>query len=85
MGFFDKTKELGKKGLDLGVKAGHKGVEVGKKGVDKTKETLRTKPCVECRAYIPVDENKGNCSIAGERLATADSATCPQKAFAPKT
>ncbi len=87
MGFFDKakdkTKDLGKKGLDLGEKAGKKGVELGKKGYDGTKETLRTKTCSECKEYNVVDETKGNCKIAGERLATADSATCPQKAFAP--
>jgi hypothetical protein len=84
MGILDKTKELGKKGVDVGVKAGKKGVEVGKKGVDKTKEAVRTKTCSECMHYVAIDNIKGNCPIAGERLSTADVSTCPQKAFSPR-
>ncbi len=84
MGIFDKTKDLGKKTVDFGVKAGKKGVEVGKKGVDGTKEAIRTKTCSECNHYTQKDEEQGECPIAGMRLATADSATCPQKAFEPR-
>ena len=84
MGIFDKTKDLGKKTADLGVKVGKKGVEVGKKGYDGTKEAVRTKHCSECKEYTPIDEEKGTGPIAGERLATADVDTCPQKAFSPK-
>lgn len=84
MGILDKTKELGKKGVDLGKRAGHKGVEVGKKGVDATKEAVRKKTCSECKHYTPIDDEKGDCPIAGERLTSADAATCPQKAFEAK-
>ena len=84
MGLLDKAKDAGKKGVDLGKKAGKKGVEVGKKGVDKTKEAARKKTCVECKHYTVIDDDKGDCPIAGERLASADVATCPQKAFEPK-
>ena len=85
MGILDKTKELGKGAVDLGVKAGKKGVELGHKGVDTTKEALRTKHCSECREYTSIDDGKGNCPLAGERMAMADVATCPQKAFVPRT
>jgi hypothetical protein len=84
MGLLDKTKDLGKKGVDLGKKAGHKGVDLGKKGVGATKEAVRKKTCVECKHYTPKDNENGDCPIAGERLASADVATCPQKAFEPK-
>jgi hypothetical protein len=84
LGILDKTKELGKKGVDLGKRAGHKGVEVGKKGVDATKEAVRKKTCSECKHYTVIDNEKGDCPIAGERLASADAATCPQKAFEAK-
>jgi hypothetical protein len=84
MGLIDKTKDLGKKGVDVGVKAGKKGIDVGKKGVDKTKEAMRTKTCSECKHYEPINENKGNCPIAGERLSTANISICPQRAFAPR-
>jgi hypothetical protein len=84
MGLIDKTKELGKKSVDAGMKAGKKGIDVGKKGVDKTKEAMRTKTCSECKHYESIDENKGNCPITGERLATANVAVCPQRAFAPR-
>ena len=83
MGFLDKTKELGKKTADLGKKAGKKTVEVGKKGVGATKEAVRKKTCVECKNYKKVDDNQGDCPIAGRRLATAEVGTCPQKAFDP--
>ncbi len=84
MGLIDKTKDLGKKGVDVGVAAGKKGVEVGKKGVDATKEAMRTKTCGECKHYEKIDESKGNCPIAGERLSTANVNVCPQRAFAPR-
>ena len=84
MGLLDKTKELGKKGVDLGKKAGKKGIELGKKGVDVTKDTVRKKTCVECTHYTPMDDEKGDCPIAGKRLGSADAVTCPQKAFEPK-
>lgn len=84
MGILDKTKELGKKTVDLGAKVGEKGIQVGKKGVGKTKEALRTKMCVECKHYEPIDHSKGNCPIAGERLGTANISVCPQRAFAPR-
>lgn len=84
MGFLDKTKELGKKGVDLGKKAGKKGIDLGKKGVGKTKEAVRKKTCVECKHFTATDEERGDCPIAGTRLASADVATCPQKAFEPK-
>jgi len=95
MGLLDKAKEAtkkgvdlgaraGKKGVDLGVKAGKKGVEVGKKGVDKTKDAVKDKKCSECKHYTAKDEEKGECPIAGERLASASASTCPQKAFEPK-
>lgn len=84
MGIIEKTKEIGKKGVDLGVKAGKKGIEVGKKGVDATKERLRTKTCSECTHYEPIDEKKGNCPIAGERLSTANVSVCPQRAFSAR-
>lgn len=84
MGIIDKTKEIGKKGVDLSVKAGKKGIEVGKKGVGATKERLRTKTCSECTHYEPIDEKKGNCPIAGERLSTANVSVCPQRAFSAR-
>jgi hypothetical protein len=84
MSLLDKTKDLGKKGVDVGKKAGKKGIEVGKKGVDKTKEKMRTKTCSECKHYELIDESKGNCPIAGERLSTANVSICPQRAFAPR-
>lgn len=84
MGLLDKTKDLGKKGIDVGKKAGKKGIEVGKKGVDKTKETMRTKTCSECKHYESIDDSKGNCPIAGERLSTANVSICPQRAFASR-
>jgi hypothetical protein len=84
MGLIDKTKDLGKKGVDVGIKAGKKGIQVGKKGVGKTKEAMRTKTCSECKHYEPIDEVKGNCPIAGERLCTANVSICPQRAFAPR-
>ena len=80
----DVTKKAGKKGLVLGKKGVDKGVEVGKKGVDKTKDALRKKTCSECKHYDPIDDEEGDCPIAGKRLASADAATCPQKAFEPK-
>lgn len=83
MGIIDKAKNLGKKTVDISVKAGHKGVEVSKKGVDATKHAIRHKNCPECKYYAPIDENQGDCPIGGRRLATADIATCPQKAFTP--
>ena len=84
MGLLDKAKDVGKKGVDLGKKAGKKGIEIGKKGVDTTKEAVRKKTCSECKYYTPIDEEKGDCPIAGQRLATADNITCPQKAFEPR-
>ena len=84
MGILDKAKDAGKKGVDLGKKAGKKGVEIGEKGVDKTKETIRKKTCSECKHYTAKDDNSGECPIAGERMASADVATCPQKAFEPQ-
>ena len=84
MGILDKTKELGKKTVDLGKRAGKKGVELGKKGVSKTKDAVRKKTCSECKYYEEIDDEKGDCPIAGQRLASADVATCPQKAFEPK-
>jgi hypothetical protein len=84
LGLLDKTKDLGKKTVDLGKKAGKKGVDLGKKGVGKTKEAVRKKTCSECKHYTPKDENEGDCPIAGTRMATADAATCPQRAFEPK-
>lgn len=84
MGIVDRTKDLGKKGVDVGVKAGKKGIEMGKKGVDMTKERMRTKICSECKHYEPIDDSKGNCPIAGERLSTANVSICPQRAFAPR-
>ena len=84
MGILGKTKELGKKTLDVGVKVGEKGIEIGKKGVHKTKEAIRTKTCAECKHYEPIDDSKGNCPIAGERLSTANVSICPQRAFAPR-
>ena len=84
MGLMDKAKNAGKKGIDLGKKAGKKGIEVGKKGVDKGKETVRKKTCGECKHYTSKSAEMGDCPIAGERLASADAATCPQKAFEPR-
>lgn len=84
MGILDKTKDLGKKGVDLGKRAGKKGVDLGKKGVDKTKDAVRKKTCAECKHYTPIDDEKGDCPIAGPRMASADIATCPQRAFEPK-
>ena len=84
MGLLDKAKETTKKGVDLGKKAGKKGVDVGKKGVDKTKDAVKDKKCSECKHYTAKDEEKGECPIAGERLASASASTCPQKAFEPK-
>ena len=83
MGLLDKAKDVGKKGVDVGKKAGKKGIDVGKKGVDKTKETVRKKTCSECKHYTAKNDDIGDCPIAGERLASADAATCPQKAFEP--
>lgn len=85
MGILDDTKKLGKDAVKLGVKVGKEGVKLGKKGVDTTKETLRTKRCSECRDYTPIDDVKGNCPIASERLAVADVSSCPQKAYVPRT
>ena len=76
MGLLDKTKQLGKKTVSLGAKVGHK-------GVDATKNAMRKKTCPECKYYAPIDDNQGDCPIGGRRLATADIATCPQKAFTP--
>jgi hypothetical protein len=84
MGLLDKAKDVGKKTVDVGKKAGKKGIDLGKKGVDKTKETVRKKTCSECKHYSPVDDDKGDCPIAGSRLASADVGTCPQRAFEPK-
>ena len=84
MGIVDKTVEAGKKTVDLGVKAGKMGIEVGKKGVERTKERMRTKTCSECIHYEQIDEHKGNCPIAGERLSTANVSVCQQRAFAPR-
>ena len=81
MGLIDKTKSLGKKTVDAGVGLGKRGVALGKKGVDKTKDAIRKKECSECGHYTPIDESQGNCPIAGLRLASADAATCPQRAF----
>ena len=83
MGFKDRIKDLGKKTVDLGMKAGKKGVEIGKKGVDKVKEVSHRKTCSECAHYTATDEHQGNCPLGGQRMATADSKTCPQKAFKP--
>ncbi len=77
MGILDDAKKLGKDTVKLGVK-------IGEKGVDATKEALRTKHCSECREYTPIDDVKGNCPLADERLAMADVTTCPQKAFVPR-
>ena len=85
MGILDKTKALGKKTVNLGKRAGKKGIDLGKKGVDKTKDTIRKKTCSECKHYTPKDDDEGDCPIAGTRLASADVATCPQKAFEPKS
>ncbi len=84
MGIMDKMKDVGKKGVDLGAKVGKKGVELGKKGVDATKEAVRKKTCSECRHYTAESESEGSCPIAGKRLASADAATCPQRAFEPR-
>ncbi|MCK4831058.1 hypothetical protein KA005_85900 [bacterium] len=84
MGILDKAKDVAKKGVDLGKKGVEFGIDTGKKGVDATKEAVRKKTCVECKHYNPIDEEKGDCPIAGERLASADIATCPQRAFEPK-
>ena len=84
MGILDKTKDLGKKTVDVGKKAGKKGIDVGKKGVGKTKEAIRTKTCSECKHYEPIDDSKGNCPIAGERLGSANVNVCPQRAYEPK-
>ncbi len=77
MGILDDAKKLGKDAVKLGVK-------VGEKGIDVTKEALRTKHCSECREYTPIDDVKGTCPLAGERMAMADVTTCPQKAFIPR-
>jgi hypothetical protein len=84
MGLLDKAKDVTKKTVDVGKKAGRKGIDLGKKGVDKTKDAVRKKTCSECKHYTPIDEDEGDCPIAGKRLASADNATCPQKAFEPK-
>jgi hypothetical protein len=84
MGLLDKAKDVGKRGVDVGKKAGKAGIDLGKKGVDTTKEAVRKKTCDECKHYTPIDEEKGDCPIAGQRLASADNITCPQKAFEPK-
>ena len=84
MGIWNKTKELGNKTVDAGKTVGHGAVDLGKKGVDGTKEAVRKKTCSECKHYTAKDDANGSCPIAGERLASADSATCPQKAFEAK-
>jgi len=84
MGLLDKAKDAGKKSVDLGKKAGKKGIEIGKEGVDKTRDAVRKKTCGECKHYTSNDEGSGECPIAGLRLASADAATCPQKAFEPR-
>ena len=84
MGLLDKTKQLGKKTVDLGKKGVKKGVDLGKKGVGKTKEAVRKKTCSECKHYTATDEEKGNCPIAGTRLGSAGANTCPQNAFEPQ-
>ena len=84
MGLLDKTKELGKKTVDLGKKGVDKGVDLGKKGVDATKEAVRKHTCVECSHYVPAGPENGNCPPGGARMASADVATCPQKAFVKK-
>jgi hypothetical protein len=81
MGFLDKAKGLGKKTVDVSVKAGKKGVEVGKRGGGAFKRAINKKVCPECKYYAPIDETQGDCPIGGRRLATADIATCPQKAY----
>ena len=77
MGILDDAKKLGKDAVELGVYA-------GEKGVDATKEVLRTKHCSECREYTQTDNGKGNCLIAGERMAVTDVTTCPQRAYVPR-
>jgi len=74
MGIVDKTKSLGKKTGAFGKKVGKGAVGLGKKVVHK-------KVCVECKHYTAIDESKGNCPIAGERLSSAAASTCPQNAF----
>ena len=73
MGIFDKAKSVTRKGVNL-----------GKKGVDVTKKVATKKTCSECKHYTAKDDVNGSCQIAGERMASADSATCPQKAFEAK-
>ncbi len=72
MGFRDKLKEAGKKGLD-----------VGKRGTKRLGDATLKKVCGECKHFTAKedDEENGDCPIAGERLASADAKTCPQKAF----
>ena len=80
----DKTKDLGKKTGGFGKKVGKGAIGLGKKGVDATKQAVHKKTCVECKHYAPVDDEKGNCPVAGERLSSAAASTCPQNAFEPK-
>lgn len=77
MGIWDKTKEAGSK-------VGHGAVDLGKKGVEKTGDALAKKTCGDCKHYAPKDAEKGDCPIAGVRLASSAASTCPQKAFDPK-
>jgi|GEM_PF-2456371 len=84
MGLLDKTKDLGKKTVELGKKGVDKGIDLGKKGVGATKEAVRKHNCVECKHYVPADENSGDCPPGGHRMASADVGTCPQKAFVKK-
>jgi len=84
MGIWDKTKELGGKTVDAGKTVGHKGVDLGKKGVEKTEDALAKKTCGDCKHYAPKDAEKGDCAVAGVRMASAAASTCPQKAFDPK-
>ena len=60
MGLLDKTKDLGKKTVELGKKGVDKGIDLGKKGVGATKEAVRKHTCVECKHYVTADENSGD-------------------------
>jgi hypothetical protein len=84
MGIWDKTKDVGGKTVDAGKKVGHSAVDLGKKGVDKVDDALSKKTCGDCKHYAATDAEKGNCAIAGLRMASAAASTCPQKAFDPK-
>jgi hypothetical protein len=81
MGIGEKTKEAGKKTGAFGKKVGKGIVGLGKKGVGATKKAVHKKTCVECKHYDKIDDTKGNCPIAGERLSSAAASTCPQNAF----